>query len=169
MITRFSLGLALALWCTTGWAADFHPLDVKLGQWESTMTMATSGIPAIPPEALARMSPEQRLKFEERTKTTPRTSVNCVRKEMLDKPFMWGHENKKCTHTIVTSTGSMQDIHVECASEKTKSGGSVHIEAMNSENIKGSVQMTATTGDRTVNISSSFTAKWVGPTCGKEN
>jgi Protein of unknown function (DUF3617) len=168
LVTKISLGLALASG-TLIWAADFHPLDVKPGEWQSTMTMATSGLPSIPPEALARLPPEQRAKYEDRIKGRPVTSVSCVKKEKLEKPFLWGHENKSCTHSIVTSTSSMQEIHVECSREKSKSSGTVRIEAMNSENIKGSIQMTSTTtGEKTMNLNSSFTAKWVGPTCSKE-
>jgi hypothetical protein len=167
LITKISLGLALACVPMIR-AADFHPLDVKPGEWESTMTMATTGLPSIPPEALARLPPEQRAKFEDRIKGRPVTSVSCVKKEKLEKPFLWGHENKSCAHTIVTSTGSMQEIHVECSREKSKSSGTVRIEAMNPENIKGSIQMTTTSGEKTMNLNSSFTAKWVGTTCTKE-
>jgi uncharacterized protein DUF3617 len=85
-------------------------------------------------------------------KGSPVTSVSCVKKEKLEKPFLWGHENKSCTHTIVTSTSSMQEIHVECSREKSKSSGTVRIEAMNSENIKGSIQMTTTSGEKTMNL-----------------
>ena len=46
------------------WAAE--PLNVKLGQWETTTTMQLSGMPAIPPEALAQMTPQQRQMIEDR-------------------------------------------------------------------------------------------------------
>ena len=38
-----------------------------------------------------------------------------------------------------------------------KRSGDVHIEAINSENVKGSMQMTATGGGRTMNVNVGFT------------
>jgi len=43
------------------------------------------------------------------------------------------------------------------------------VEAVDSENIKGSVQMTLTFGDRTSEINSTFTGKYLGPTCSADN
>jgi len=42
----------------------------------------------------------------------------------------------------------------------------VQFEAMDSENVKGQTQSVATGGDRTMNANSTFTAKWLGPSCG---
>ena len=68
MKKTFLLGLVLfagsALWATD----TITPLDVKLGQWESTLTTESNGLPPIPPEVLDRLSPEQRAKMEERMK-----------------------------------------------------------------------------------------------------
>ena len=173
LIQKILLGLALVLSSTMIWAADtFHPLDVKPGQWESTMTVATNGAPPIPPEALARLTPEQRARLEERTKSlSGRTTVRktCVEKEKLAKPLTWGHDDKACTYTLGASTGSLQEIHVECNKENRKSSGTIRVEALDSENIKGSVQMILTFGDRTSEINSTFTGKYLGPTCSADN
>src|ERR1039457_7315775 len=55
LITKISLGLGfLVACCTIGWTADtFHPLDVKTGEWESTMTRDTQGVHTIPLQHLA--------------------------------------------------------------------------------------------------------------------
>jgi hypothetical protein len=37
-----------------------EPLNVKIGLWENTTTISSSGAVGIPPERLAKMSPEQR-------------------------------------------------------------------------------------------------------------
>jgi len=37
---------------------------------------------------------------------------------------------------------------------------------MNSENVKGSMQMATTGGDHTINMNSTFTSKWLGADCG---
>jgi Protein of unknown function (DUF3617) len=167
------LGLGLLLGCTICWAADtFHPLDVKTGEWESSITVATSDVPPIPPEALARMTPEQRSRLEEQTKSlSGRTIVHkfCLKKEKLDKPISWGNADKACTTALVTSTGSMQEIHVECNRNNRKSSGTMRFEARDSENIKGTVKMAMTSASGNMDINSTFTAKWTGETCSADN
>jgi hypothetical protein len=154
------------------WAADsITPLDVKLGQWESTMTVESSGLPPIPPEVLDRLPADQRAKMEERMKAMgsrgPKTTVtkSCLKKEDLDKAFNFGNDQKTCTRTIVTSSRSKQEIRMECAIGGGKQSGTIRLEALSSENVKGTMQMTMTGGDRTMNSNSTFTAKWLGPTC----
>ncbi len=173
MITRISLGFALMACVAIGWAADtFHPLDVKTGQWESTMTVAGSDVPPIPPEALARLTPEQRARLEEQTKSlNGRTIVHktCIKKEKLDKPLTFGNGDKACTNTLVTSTSSMQEIHVECTRNDRKSGGTLRFEALDPEHVKGTVKMTMTGPNGSMDINSSFTAKWVGEACSTDN
>ncbi len=105
------LGLVLLLSAAV-WAADkIQPLNVKTGLWETTRTTTTSGQMPIPPELLARLTPEQRAKMEERMKansaekTRASTSKSCMTKEKLEKaPF--SDEQKNCTRTIVRSTSS---------------------------------------------------------------
>jgi len=156
----------------TLWAADsITPLDVKLGQWETTMTMQTSGLPPIPDEVLQRLTPDQRAKMEERLKAmgsgSPKTTVSksCLKKEDLDKALSFGADQKSCTRTIVTSSRSKQEIRLECAQGGGKQSGTIRVEALSSENVKGSTQMTMSSGDRTMNMNSTFSAKWIGPAC----
>lgn len=54
------------------WTADsITPLDVKLGQWETTSTTNTTGIAmAILPDVLDKLLPDQRAKIEERIKAS---------------------------------------------------------------------------------------------------
>jgi len=173
LIIRISIGIALAACCTVGWADDtFHPLDVKTGQWESSMTVAGSDVPPIPPDALARLTPQQRARLEEQTKPlSGRTIVRktCIKKEKLDKPLTFGNGDKACTNTLVTSTSTMQEIHVECNRNDRKSGGTLRFEAVDPEHVKGTVKMTMTSDSGNMDINSSFTAKWVGETCSTDN
>jgi hypothetical protein len=158
--------------CSTLSAADFRPLDVKTGQWESTLTGQTTGRPPIPDEVLNRLTPEQRAKMEAAlqargaggSKTT--VSKSCLTKDKLDKPFNLGDEStKSCTRTLVTSSGSRQEIRIDCNREAMKSTGTVKVEAVDSENVKGSMQMTITNGEHTMNMNYTFAAKWIGPAC----
>jgi hypothetical protein len=170
---RILLGLAF-LWALPSWTADsVQPLDVKPGLWETATTTEVSGMPPMPADVLAKMAPEQRAKFEaamkaraaQGAKTTTRRT--CMTKEELSKPLTFGDDDKSCQRTIISSSRSKQEGHLECTNETMKRSGDVHIEAINSENVKGSMQMTATGGGRTMNVNMGFTAKWIGTSCAK--
>lgn len=158
------------------WAADkAQPLNVKPGLWETTMTTTTSGETPIPAELLAKLTPEQRARIEQRMKdnsgekTRTLTDKNCVTKEQIDTGLAFGHEQGKCTNTIVSSTSSMVEMRVECADNGMNTSGTMRFEAPNPESIKGSSQMSLTGGGRTRNVHVSVTAKWIGPVCSKTN
>jgi Protein of unknown function (DUF3617) len=117
MISRIAFPLASALFCAGTLVAQ-TPLNVKTGEWESTLTNETTGQMPIPQEMIDKMTPEQRAKMEAMMKARgmqgPRTTVtkHCVKKEDLDKPF--GNDNKSCKQNIVTSSATKQEIHLEC-------------------------------------------------------
>jgi Protein of unknown function (DUF3617) len=169
---RFLIGLTILLGSTL-WAADFRALDVKTGQWETTLSGQTSGMPTIPPEALSRLTPEQRAKVEAAMGARgakPIVSTSCMTKEKLQQAWNTGQETMKaCTTSLTTSSSSKQEIHVECNREGSKSSGVVKVEAVDSEHIRGSMQMTATTtgseGPHTMNMNYTFTSKWIGAAC----
>jgi len=155
----------ILLACPAGFAADsITPFDIKLGQWESTSTTNMSGMAAaIPPDVLQKMPPEQRAKIEERMKAYqgPRVSQNCVKKEDLDKALKFSEDNA-CTRTLVSSSRSKQEIRIECNRNGSKQTGTLRIEAVSSESIKGAFEMTST-GAHPMNFSTTFTSKWIGP------
>src|SRR5947209_20522148 len=117
------------------WAADkVQPLNVKTGLWETTRTTNTSGQMPIPPELMARLTPEQRAKMEDRMKANSaeksrtNTSKSCMTKEKLEKaPF--SDEQKDCTRTIVTSTSSKAEVRFTCDQADTKGNGTINVEA----------------------------------------
>ncbi|HUJ51869.1 MAG TPA: DUF3617 domain-containing protein [Bryobacteraceae bacterium] len=149
-------------------------LNVKPGQWEATMTSQMTGLPPIPQEVLDKLTPEQRQMMEQRMKgsQTPRTQISksCITKEQIEKGFNVGDNDQACARTIVSSSSSKQEIKIECSNGNNKSTGTVRIEASSSESVKGSIQMTMTTGGgRSMNMSNTFTAKWLGPVCEKDS
>ncbi len=99
----------------------------------------------------------------------PRTTVtkHCVKKEDLDKPF--GNDNKACKQTIVTSSATKQEIHMECEIGGGKQAGTLKFEAVDSSTVKGSMQMSASNGGRSMNVNSTFSAKWLGSACTDSN
>ena len=73
-----------------------------------------------------------------------------------------------CTRTVLKSTGSSMDIREVCVNEGVKSDMTMQIEALNSENVKGSGHVVAGSGERTMNISTNLTGKWLGPSCAEK-
>ena len=148
-----------------------EPLNVKLGQWETTTTMQMSGMPAIPQDALDKMTPQQRQMIEERMKSIqgkPTTTKYCVKQEDIDKAMKFGSDNQDCTRTIITSTSTTQEIKIECNRDGNKSTGTVRVDAPNRENVKGTIQMnTTSSGGRSMNMNGSFVSKWLGAACEK--
>ena len=163
------LSAAMAL-CAAAWAADnVAPLDVKPGQWETTVTIARNGAPPIPPDVLAKMSPEQRAMIEARMKAGmnlgPQTHVakHCVTREDMARAFAPNEDKQSCTRTVLSSTSSSQDFRVDCASSGMTAIG--HIEAVDSEHLRGKVKSTTTQSGQTTTSETTIFSKWLGAAC----
>ena len=124
----------------------------------------------IPEELLSRLTPEQRAKFEARMKSnsapkgTTTTKKDCETKEKLaQEPF---NDRKECKQTIVTSTGTKAEIKISCDFGDIKASGTMEVEALSPENVKGSGQMRSNGGGHSMSMNTTFSAKWLGPSCG---
>jgi hypothetical protein len=178
------LSLALALLAGTAvWAADPVSLDVKTGEWEYTVTtqmtgmampQGAQGMPAIPPEVLSKLTPDQRAKMEAGMKQAnamasgkpnTTTSKNCIKKEDLAKMMPNGNRDQSCKTTLVSSSRSKQELKMECDSNGNKTTGTVVVEALSSDSTKFSMQMTGTTDGKPMGMTINGTSKWLGATC----
>ena len=168
---RILMGMVLI--SSAAWAqSKFQPLNVKTGLWESTRTSTTSGQMPIPAEFLQKLSPEQRAKVEARmnanSNSAPRTrsftSKACQTKEKLaEQPFA---SQQECNETVVSSTGNRMEMKVSCEFGDVQSTGTMKIEAISPEAVKGSGQMTSNGGGHAMTIKTEFSSKWLGPSCG---
>jgi len=170
---RSKVLLALLVLCSLSlWAGDkIQPLDIKLGLWEITTTVGMTGMPAmanIPPDVLEKMPPEQRAKMQAAMGGTPTTTARkvCITKEKMDKQTAFNDERKNCTRTVVSSSSSKLEMKMQCTEQDSTMNGTVHVEALNSESVKGSVRMAMTGGGRNLNTSSDFTSRYLGSACG---
>ena len=167
MTLRMLAGFAVLV--PTLWAVDPTPLNVKPGQWQNTVITETNGQLPIPQEALDKMSPEQRARIEQAMKArmgpgaAPHVTQSCMTKEKLSKPFILDRDGCRANFTV--SSSSRQEIQMECEMQGGKQTGTWHIDAPDPENVKGSMQMAVSNAGRTMKINSTFTAKWLGPTC----
>ena len=171
MSTRFLL-ILIALGSFSAWAGDrIIPPNVRLGLWEVTETHNISGMPGIPPETLAKMTPEQRAHFEATMKQSmgggkPTVRQSCLTKEDLDKGTTFADDRAGCTRTVLRSSSTMTEMRVQCKRNEVISDGTFKFEALSPENVKGTMRMTANVHGRTMNMDFDFTSKYLGPTCG---
>lgn len=155
------------------WAADkIQPLDVKLGLWQVSSTNETTGMPPIPPDVLARMTPEQKAKMEAEMQAQrgphTQTRKHCLKKEDLEKGTTFGENRKNCTRTVVNSSSRKMEVRLQCQEgDGAKSDMTLNIDALSAENVKGLIQGDVSGSGHTMHIKSAFTAKWLGPVCGK--
>jgi hypothetical protein len=170
-MNRILFGMVLI--SSAAWAqSKFQPLNVKTGLWESTTSSTTSGQMPIPAEFLQKLSPEQRAKVQARmnanSNSSPRTSTHtskvCETKEKLaEQPFSGQQE---CKETVVSSTGNRMEMRVSCKFGDVKSSGTMKVDTISPEAVKGSGQMTSDGGGHAMTINSEFSSKWLGPSCG---
>lgn len=166
MTAEYFLGFVLLAGAACA-ADSVPPLDVRTGMWESEITMQTSGTPPIPPEILAKMTPEQKAMLEARMKAGPKTTVHkrCVTKEDLNKGLNWGDEKGSCQRTVVNASSSKQELRFECSNAGMKSSGTIRIEAVDPEHVKVASQFTSGDGSHTMKVNMTGSGKWVSDTC----
>lgn len=150
-------------------AADVTPLNAKPGLWEVTTVTERSGMPPIPADALAKMPPEQRARIEAQFKgmSTPQTTTkqSCFTQEDVAKGFGWNNTEKSCRQTIVTATGSRQEVKWECEGQQ-KGSGSIKIEAPDTSHVNAQIDITMGSNGHVMNMKVSTSAKWLANACG---
>ena len=123
-------------------AATLEPLNVKTGVWQITMVSKINGMPA----------------------PTTTTYKSCVKKEDLNK-YPFTDPKDKCNWTVASSTGSKMEASGTCMPEgQGKVDFTMSLEALDSENVKGTGQITIT-GPMNMQGTYSATGKWTGATC----
>jgi len=166
---------AVILSSSAFWAADkLQPLDIKMGLWETSMTHSTAGMPQmpqIPPEALAKLTPEQRARMEEMMKNrtgAPGTTTmkSCITREKLEKNLAFRDDRPQCTRTLVSSSSSGFEMKMHCGEKDSTSDGTFKLDVINSESVKGAFHMVVSGGDHSMNIDNTFTGRYLGPACG---
>jgi hypothetical protein len=131
-----------------------------------------SGVPPIPPEMLARLTPEQHAKFEAAYKQraargpSSQTRQTCMTQDKLNRaPF--SDDKKSCQRTIVASTSTMAQFREECTEpDGTRRTMEGKFELAGSSAMKGSIQVKASANNKTMNINVDLSGKWLSSDCG---
>ena len=143
---RNTISLAILFTATILFAANgYQPLNVKPGLWHVTGTNQFMGTP---------------------TKADYKKCITA--KDLNTNPWVNGPE-EKCTWTVVTSTGSDMEIKGTSCELGKEYGMDTNVDlklhAVDSENVKASMQGTSTGNGQTMNVSGTFTGKWMGSSC----
>jgi hypothetical protein len=146
-------------------------LDVKPGLWEVSTQGETTGMPPIPPQMLAQMSPAQRAQMMAAMQgrmNQPTVSRSCITQKMIDRGMSFDRPgNDHCTQTVVGSSRHSLDLRVVCTGEQQeKTTGSLHVDATSRESISGAFNMVSTDGTNTMTMKRTLQGKWLGSDCG---
>ncbi len=118
--------------------------NVKLGLWESVMTM--EGMGAGEPKKV------------------------CITAEKLATGDFDATPDTDCKRTVTSSTATSMDVTENCANKNdpTMSGiGQLHIQVVNNENVKGTLATKMSMGGRSMTMNGTFTSKFISADCGK--
>jgi len=134
---------AVLVWVGVFVAAGLDPLNIKTGLWQVTMTSKISTLPS----------------------PTTQTYQSCVKKEDLDK-YPFTDPKDKCDWKVLSSTGSEMEATGTC---KPEGMGNVifnmKLVASDSENVKGTGQLTINGPAGNMSGTYSGTGKWIGAMC----
>lgn len=142
---RKTISLAIFFTATILFAATNQPLNVKPGLWHVTGTNQVMG---------------------NTTKTDYKSCITA--KDLNSNPWVNGSD-EKCTWTVVTSTASDMEIKGTSCELGKENGMDTNVDlklhAVDTENVKATMQGTSTGNGQTVNVSGAFTGKWMGASC----
>jgi Protein of unknown function (DUF3617) len=147
-------------------------LNLKLGLWEITSSTETRGMPPLPKEILDKMTPQQRKKMEAELRAEQaagpalETDRECVTQSDLDRPFEVGSA-KECTHTIITSTRTSQEVRIVC-SGGIPGSGSFKMAAPTPEKMSGTMDLKLGAGAEAMTVRAQLQGKWLSSDCGDE-
>lgn len=155
-------------------------INVKEGLWETTLSMSgMAGMPGIPDDVLAKLTPEQRAQMEEMMKQRGMSSnghatviKSCVTKEKIEKGMAFSDEKREnCTHTIVNSISTHAEIKLHCEMNKDSANkatvdSTTVIDVVGPASAKGTTHAVTVSNGRTMASDMTFTSKYLGAECG---
>jgi len=165
-------GLCTTTLLATAAYAQSVPLNVKLGLWEMTTQTQMSGLPPIPPAALAHMAPEQRARIQASMaesmakREKPEVRKECVTRKTLEHGFNPKRSGAKgCNMTVTTSTPRVMEMHQNCTGSQ-KITGTFHFEAPTPDTVVGNYHMAMSGGGNAMTMKFDIRGRWLGADCG---
>lgn len=171
-----NLLIVLTLSAVPGWAtAQNQPLNVKTGQWQTTVLVNSGGSFAMPSDYMAKLTPEQRTQVEaamkemSKPKTTTQTNQDCLTQDELNRGTPFKPDDKQCTQRILNSSSSNLNVEQDCSDSGITTKTIMSLNAVNPELVKGTGTVTATSEGHTFTSNITFTSKWMSSSCSSKN
>jgi hypothetical protein len=152
-------------------------LKIKVGHWQMTYTTDRNGVAvvrAVPPELLAKMTPEQRAKTEARLKARATQGAQVERREyclteerLKNTMFDPTNASASCQRTMLVSTGKLQQFHEECAEANSKRTVEGQFEGLDADTMKGSLKVKSD-GAAAYTMNVEIAGRWIAADCGNE-
>lgn len=180
VMTIRSMAVALAAIPMICLSADGSKLNVRLGLWETSTTIAGAGDAAMAgmAEAMQNMTPEQKARMAaamshmKQEPSAPRLhkSRSCMTPEKMQRDSFFNDKEMHghCTHTITENNSHATAVSFTCSEEGVTSEGKVRFETISPTSVKGTMDMHMVMHDRPVNMHSDFQSTWISADCGTE-
>jgi hypothetical protein len=156
-------------------AGQYQPLNVKTGQWQTTVLVNSGGSLAMPSGYMAKLTPEQRAQVESsmkrasQPKTTTRTNQDCVTQDEINQGNPFKSDDKQCTQKVLSSTSSTLNVEQDCVQDSMSTKTVMSLEAINPELVKGTGTVAITSEGHTFTSNLNFTSTWMSSSCSKKN
>jgi hypothetical protein len=176
-IVQASIGVAVVLAALAG-AARAEGLAVKTGLWEVTSSGGAGGggparpMPQIPPDALAKLTPEQQAMVQSQMAAAaggaakPVVRKVCVTQAMLQRGFAAPDDGHNCTRTLVGSSARGLEMKLVCTGDHPATG-SFKLQVADAQTVNGTMDMTISDkSGQTFPIHRTTQGKWLSADCG---
>jgi hypothetical protein len=167
-----ALGTCLALGISATVLSAGLSLDLTPGLWEFSIAGSASGVPTIPPEAMARMKPEQRVMLQAMLialiaeANKPHTLRMCITPAELRAGFDPDRLSYPgCRHNMRSTVTDHLDMQIECRG-KDPLEGRLRISAVNRRRVEGDLELDAGHGPDRLTVRQSVQGSWLGRNCG---
>jgi hypothetical protein len=151
--------------------SGYQPLGVNTGLWTTKMVITQSGQAAIPDEALARLTPEQRAKaqasLQARLNGQPitRTSQSCLTADQIKNGSVFNPDKQQCTEKLLNSSATSVEFTVNCQEPSVQTSTHLTLTASDPGDVTGTGTTTVIVNGRTMTSNAQFTAKWLSASC----
>jgi len=149
-------------------AQSGEKMNVKTGLWEITTQTGMTGTPPIPPDVLAKMTPEQRARMQALSGSDrSHTAQSCVTEKDLEHGLE-PQENRQSSCKVVSTntTGTTQEIHMQCDNDHMKGTSVMKVVALDREHMQADMKMDAVSQGGPMHMTMHMTGKWVSSDCG---
>ena len=145
--------------------------NVKLGLWEMTWTVQTSG--QIPNVDMSKLPPAKQAMAQALMKSAmakagqPHAIKTCIGEEQLKKGASFNFDkDPSCTTTVLKSTATEMQVKQVCTGKRPRTV-SIDYKAASPEAVTGTSHVEMSPGGKAIVADGKMSGKWLADDCGK--